>query len=294
MKAYLDGKHEGEVDADHIVVSELRRRSVGQKAAPQDFFHHFRQWKYGKILLGTAGSWFFIDIAFWDLGLNNSIILGAIGYASSKNVYYNLYNTAVGNLILSLAGNIPGYWVSVATIDTIGRWPIQMGSFTMLTALFCIIGFAYHRLTSGGLLALYLLCQFFSNFGANSTTFISKFLCHVCIVKCSCCVVPGEIFPTRFRSTAYGLSAGAGKVGAVIAQTLVGPLSNKGGTNKWLNHVMEIFAAFMLCGVGTTLLVPETKRKSLEYLAEKYHDEPMNESVAEVVDPETEVSTKVK
>ncbi|KAK0302045.1 Inorganic phosphate transporter pho84 [Friedmanniomyces endolithicus] len=266
IQAYLAGKRGGKVDVTHAIQSNVRRQNLGPKAAPQDFWAHFRQWRYGKILLGTAGSWFFIDIAFWGLGLNNSAILHAIGYASQKNVYYNLYNTAVGNLILALAGSIPGYWVSVATIDTVGRWPIQMGSFIVLTVLFCIIGFAYHHLTSSGLLALYVLCQFFSNFGANSTTFI----------------VPGEIFPTRFRSTAHGLSAAAGKIGAVIAQALLGPLANKGGTNKWLNHVMEIFAAFMLCGVGTTLLIPETKRKSLEYLAHKYHDEPMDATAADV------------
>lgn len=45
---------------------------------------------------------------------------------------------------------------------------------------------------------------------------------------------------------------------------------------------MEIFAAFMICGVGTTLLIPETKRKSLEYLAYKYHDEPMEATAADV------------
>lgn len=84
-------------------------------------------------------------------------------------------------------------------------------------------------------------------------------------------IVPGEVFPTRFRSTAHGISAGAGKVGAVIAQALVGPLANTGGQSKWLNHVMEIFAAFMVCGVFTTLLIPETKRRSLEELARVYH-----------------------
>lgn len=71
-------------------------------------------------------------------------------------------------------------------------------------------------------------------------------------------LVPGEAFPTRFRSTAHGISAGAGKVGAVIAQALVGPLKDRGGDNQWLNHVMEIFALFMLCGIATTYLIPET------------------------------------
>lgn len=59
----------------------------------------------------------------------------------------------------------------------------------------------------------------------------------------------------------------------MIAQALVGPLKDRGGDDQWLNHVMEIFALFMLCGIASTYLVPETKRKSLEYLAWKYHDE---------------------
>ena len=173
--AYLGGKREGKAEDGHAFVAEQRRKQTGPKATWTEFYAHFKQWKYGKILLGTAGSWFFIDIAFWGLGLNNSAILQAIGYASSKNVYHSLYNTAVGNLILAVAGNIPGYWVSVATIDTIGRKPIQMASFIILTILFCIIGFAYHKLAPHALLALYVLCQFFSNFGANSTTFIGEF-----------------------------------------------------------------------------------------------------------------------
>jgi MFS transporter, PHS family, inorganic phosphate transporter len=140
-----------------------------------------------------------------------------------------LYNNGVGNLILSAAGLIPGYWVSVATIDTIGRKPIQIGGFAILTVLFSIIGFGFKKIPTNGLFALYCLCNFFQNFGPNTTTFI----------------VPGEVFPTRYRSTCHGISAASGKVGAIIAQALIGPLRNRGGTNAWLNHVMEIFALFM-------------------------------------------------
>lgn len=84
-------------------------------------------------------------------------------------MYKVFYNTAVGNLILVCAGSIPGYWVTVATVDTLGRKPIQFMGFTMLTILFATIGFAYNRLLdhSNGLLALYVLCQFFFNFGEH-------------------------------------------------------------------------------------------------------------------------------
>ena len=58
-----------------------------------------------------AGSWFMLDVAFYGLGLNSAIVLQTIGYADSKNVYEKLYHSAVGNLILIMAGSFPGYWV---------------------------------------------------------------------------------------------------------------------------------------------------------------------------------------
>src|ERR1700729_1233865 len=109
---------------------------------------------------------------------------------TNSTVYEILRNTAVGNLIIVCAGAIPGYWVTVATVDTIGRKPIQITGFAILTILFCIIGFAYHKLSEGGLLGLYVLFQLFFNFGPNATTFIG----------------PGESFPTRYRSTSHGIS----------------------------------------------------------------------------------------
>ncbi|RCK55813.1 Inorganic phosphate transporter PHO84 [Candida viswanathii] len=231
------------------------------KASFKDFVHHFGQWRYGKILLGTAGSWFMLDVAYYGLGLNTTTILQTIGYAGQSNVYEKLYNSAAGNLILVCAGSLPGYWFTVATVDTVGRKPIQLGGFIILTVLLCIMGFAYHKVGDKGLLALFVLAQFFQNFGPNTTTFI----------------VPGECFPTRYRSTAHGLSAAAGKVGAIIAQTCIGTLVNHGcdkeHKNCFLPHVLEIFALFMLLGIFTTLLIPETKRRTLEEISETCHGE---------------------
>lgn len=166
-KAYMQGKAEGHPD-------EIRRVQAIQnssqhldipKASWSDFIHHYGQWRHGKVLLGTAGSWFFLDVAFYGLGLNNTIILTAIGYAGGSNMYHVFYNQAVGNLIIVCAGAIPGYWVTVALVDTVGRKPIQLMGFAVLTILFCIIGFAYHVLGQKALLALYVLAQFFFNFG---------------------------------------------------------------------------------------------------------------------------------
>lgn len=158
----------------------------------------------------------------------------------------------MGLIILSVAGSLPGYWTAIFTIDTIGRKPLQIGGFLVLTVLFCILGFAYHRLNAGSMFALYIIAQFFFNLGPNTTTFI----------------VPGECFPTRYRATGHGLSAAAGKIGAIIAQIISLPLmTKKGDGSADLDTLLQIFALFMLCGLLTSFLVPETKGLTLEELA---------------------------
>jgi MFS transporter, PHS family, inorganic phosphate transporter len=95
--------------------------------------------------------------------LNNATILSAIGYstAGGTTTYQFLYNTALGNLIIVLAGAVPGYWVTVATADNVGRKPIQFMGFGILTVLFAVMGFAYFKLSANGLLAIYVLAQVF-------------------------------------------------------------------------------------------------------------------------------------
>jgi len=79
---YLAGKRSGNPNDGNESAARVMLDATGPKATWTEFWLHFKQWRHGKILLGT-GSWFFIDIAFWGLGLNNPNVLKAIGYASS-------------------------------------------------------------------------------------------------------------------------------------------------------------------------------------------------------------------
>ena len=185
IRAYLNKVLEGKPDevARAQSIAETAPQMEIPKASLGDFWRHYSTWKYDQVLLGTAGSWFFLDVAFYGVGLNNATILEAIGYGSdTSNVYHYYMNIATGNIILVCAGAIPGYWVTVALVDTIGRKPIRIMGFSLLTIFFCIMGFGYHVIGTSGLFACYVLSQFFFNFGPNSTTFI----------------VPGECFPTRY------------------------------------------------------------------------------------------------
>ncbi|RYN29353.1 Repressible high-affinity phosphate permease [Alternaria tenuissima] len=260
-KQYLSGKHgNGNPDA---ITQAAQLQTTAQlevpKASFKDFFGFYGKLRNGKILFGTAMSWLLLDVAFYGLGLNSSTVLQAIGYASGTTLYEKLYNLAAGNAILVCAGAIPGYWLAVATIDTVGRKTLQLAGFTILTILFIVWGFAYKHLSHHAMLAIYVLIQLFFNWGPNTTTFI----------------VPGECFPTRYRSTSHGISAGSGKIGSIIAQGAIAPLRTRGhvtkeNANPWLNHVMQIFSAFMFAGIFTTLLIPETKRRTLEDLAQDW------------------------
>lgn len=191
--------------------------------------------------------------------MNNQIVLQAIGYADGDSLYSILFNGAVGTIILVVAGSLPGYWTAILTVDSIGRKTLQIVGFVILTIIFCILGFFYNTLSKGALLALYVIANYFFNFGPNTTTFI----------------VPGECFPTRYRSSGHGLSAAMGKVGAIVAQVISVPLLTKDAPNPcvgkactpWLDRLMQIFALFMLCGTFSSLLIPETKGYTLEELA---------------------------
>lgn len=255
IKAVLNGQ-KSRVDDDAFIL-----RVDAPRATWADFRAHFGKLENFKVLFGTSYSWFALDIAFFGLGLNSSIILQAIGFGTPltsgvRKVYDNLNNICIGNLILSAAGLIPGYYASFLVIDKWGRKPIQLMGFTMLTIIFSILGFAYNKLTAShsankAFVFLYCLANFFQNFGPNVTTF----------------VIPGEVFPTRYRSTAHGISAASGKLGAVVAQVGFSKLKDIGGTNHFVKHILEIFALFMLTGIFSTLLLPETMGKTLEELS---------------------------
>ncbi|RAK96960.1 MFS general substrate transporter [Aspergillus ibericus CBS 121593] len=148
VEAYIEGKREGHPDEVKrvAVLQSVDVRLVTPKASWSDFWSHYLTWRHGKVLLGSAGSWFFLHVAFYGLGLNNSIILTAIGWNGGSTVYEYFYRNAVGNLILICAGAIPGYLMTVATVDWLGRKPIQITGFVILTILFIIIGFAYEPL----------------------------------------------------------------------------------------------------------------------------------------------------
>ncbi|KAG0212729.1 Inorganic phosphate transporter pho84 [Mortierella sp. GBA30] len=221
----------------------------------RDFVRYFSRWETFKVLLGTSMTWFALDVAFYGIGLNNTYILSTIHFGNDdeSDPYHRMWNATVGQVIIVFLGAIPGYWVTVFTIERLGRIKIQVIGFVMSCILFCLLGFAYNpirNLSPVLFVFLFAATQFFQNFGPNATTFI----------------IPGEVFPTRYRSTGHGISAGMGKLGAIVAQISFSRMKDRGGKNMFIPQLLQIFALFMFIGLLFTYFVPETKGKTLEEL----------------------------
>ncbi|KAJ2721209.1 hypothetical protein GGI07_004135 [Coemansia sp. Benny D115] len=248
------------------VAADCNRDGLSESAAPaqrlETFGQYFGKWRNLKVLLGTSIAWFVVDVAFYGINLNSSVVISAIGFSGdvqNGDPYSVLTRNCLGNIIINILGSVPGYWITVFTIEKLGRKNIQLTGFVALTVLYVIIGFAYHKILDASNVAfivLFTLAQLFQNFGPNVT----------------CFVWPGEVFPTRFKATAHGISAASGKLGAIVAQAGLMTLKDRGGPNEFIPHLIEIFALFTLVGFFVTFWIPETKGKTIEEITGESDD----------------------
>jgi PHS family inorganic phosphate transporter-like MFS transporter len=254
-KAYALGIDESNPSPTASTDDVMKDHVPNERHHFKEFLAHFSHWSNFKVLLGTCSAWFLLDIAFYGLSLNQSIVLSAIGFAPDSSTtppWETLWKQAIGNLIIVLLGSIPGYYVTVFTVERLGRKKIQIIGFTMEVILFTIVAVAFYPLKDRAVAAfivLFILIQFFFQFGANATTFI----------------IPAEVFPTRFRATAHGISAACGKAGAILAAFAFNVLVNRGGPNAFLPQTLGIFAGIQFAGLIVTILfIPESKGKNLD------------------------------
>ncbi|GFP82904.1 probable inorganic phosphate transporter 1-7 [Phtheirospermum japonicum] len=213
--------------------------------------------RHGKHLLGTTSTWLLLDIAFYSQNLFQKDIFSAIGWipkAATMNAIQEVFTIARAQTLIALCSTVPGYWFTVALIDVIGRFAIQLIGFFFMTVFMFALAFPYQHWTQPanriGFVVMYSLTFFFANFGPNATTF----------------VVPAEIFPARLRSTCHGISAAAGKLGAIVGAFGFLYLAQSQDPTKTDNSLI-LLGVINLLGLLFTFLVPESKGKSLEEMS---------------------------
>ncbi|KQK23626.1 inorganic phosphate transporter 1-2 [Brachypodium distachyon] len=256
-------------------ITEEEDRVVERQAVAGDTWGLFsRQFmrRHGWHLLATTSTWFLLDVAFYSQNLFQKDIFTKVGWippARTMNAMEELYRIARAQALIALCGTVPGYWFTVAFIDVIGRFWIQLMGFAMMTVFMLAIAAPYNHWVQPanhtGFVVLYGLTFFFANFGPNSTTFI----------------VPAEIFPARLRSTCHGVSAAAGKAGAIIGAfgflyAAQDPEKPDAGYSRGIGIRAALFvlAGTNFLGMLLSLLVPESKGRSLEEISkENFGDE---------------------
>ncbi|KAJ4950366.1 hypothetical protein NE237_027198 [Protea cynaroides] len=261
----------------HVDVDSVERNRVVEttRVETQDpnafglFSHEFLH-RHGLHLLGTASTWFLLDIAYYSQNLFQKDIFSAVGWipaANTMNAIQELYMISRAQTLIALCGTVPGYWFTVLTIDIIGRFKIQLMGFFFMTVFMFALAIPYHfwKEHHVGFVTLYALTFFFANFGPNSTTFI----------------VPAEIFPARVRSTCHGISAAAGKAGAIIgafgflyaAQDQDKTKTDSGyPAGIGVKNSLLVLAVINILGFFCTFLVPESKGRSLEEMCHETED----------------------
>jgi len=218
----------------------VKEEELQQKSQFPEFIAYFSEWRHAKLLIGTCGCWFLLDIAFYGINLNQNVVLQAIGFDGKTGTpWQKLFKVSTGNIIVTVLGFVPGYYVTILTIEKLGRKWIQIQGFLMAALFLAILAAKFHTLSHAAFIVLFALLQFFFNFGANTTTY-----CY-----------PAEIFPTRYRAFAHGISAACGKAGAIISALVFNDLSKKIGTDK----VLWIFVGCCIAGAFLTLLLPEVR-----------------------------------
>ena len=194
------------------------------------------------LLAGTAGCWFLLDYAYYGNTISTPQIIALITPHASQTT------TIAIQLAIFAVAAVPGYALAVWRMDRIGHRRLQLVGFIMMGACFAVIGLVPGMTTVVvPFLLAYGISYFFTEFGPNVTTF----------------VLPGELFPTRFRATAHGISAGIGKLGAFIGVFLFPVLQHSLG----LRGTLLLTAGVSVLGALLTLVLPEPSGRSLEEIS---------------------------
>lgn len=188
--------------------------------------------KHWHPMVGTTMTWLLLDVTFYGTGSFKHRISGALMDHNDASDEEEVRREAVFAMICSCLA-IPGYLLSIAFIDMLGRYRIQLWGFlAMAVNFFAVAWLSLNRETLPGharwaMLFCFGLTFLFSNFGPNTTTF----------------VLPVEVYPTLIRATCHGVSAAFGKLGAVIGVVAFSPCEEAFGVET------------VLCGCGVVCIV---------------------------------------
>jgi MFS family permease len=230
----------GDMKAFENVVKQVAGKEVRVNENLKDtnsFSEYFKkQWK---IFLAAASLWFLFDLSAYT-----GILFGPTAIA--KGVGIN--NPAVFQFITEFGFVVPGGLLALATIDRVGRKPMQIIGFVGMAG--SLMSFSFFRPLLPAFLALivYGMYDFFMQAGPGSISASG--------------MLGVELAPTKVRGTVQSITVAAGRIGAatagLIVPTIILPSVGVDGLTLILSLLTFLAAAI------TYFFIPETKGKPLE------------------------------
>jgi PHS family inorganic phosphate transporter-like MFS transporter len=247
-EARVGGRH-SQAAADIAAYSDgvIRPAGAGEPTVRLGIGQVLSNPRYLLFLVGTAGSWFVFDYAYYGNSVSAPLIYQSVLGKHGAEV---LPESLALALIVFAVAAVPGYYLACTFMDRIGHKRLQIIGFFVMGLAFLLIGVVPNVTTVvAPFLVLFGISYFFAEFGPNTTTF----------------VLSAELYPTSQRTTGHGISAGIAKVGAFIGVYLFPVIKGHFG----LSGTLELSAGFALVGLLLTLLLPETKQRSLDVLSDE-------------------------
>jgi putative MFS transporter len=218
------------------VLTEITGRPVapGAFSAPEEPRSSMRELFAGRLrgpTTSTALVWIALNVSYYALFLWLPFVISFDKF--DMNVY--------ALLALSALSQFPGYAAAIWLVERVGR-KTTLASFLVLGGL-SAYAFAVADSPTGHVAALFFTGFF--NLGAWGAVY----------------PYTAETFPTRLRSSAFGLMEGVGKAAAIAGPYIFGHLKDATGSTTWsLTFVAIVMAAG---GVVAALFGRETKGTQL-------------------------------
>ena len=180
----------------------------------------------------TGLIWIALNISYYGLFLWLPFVLQA-----EKNFHVNVYLL----LTLSALSQFPGYAAAIWLVERIGRKPT-------LAAFLLLGGVSAYAFAVADAQAVYVTALFFVGFfnlGAWGAVY----------------PYTAETFPTRLRSSAFGVMEGVGKTAAIAGPYIFGNLNDATGSTTWsLTFIAIVMAAG---GLVAAVFGRETRGRAL-------------------------------
>src|SRR5919201_1860596 len=220
------------------VLTEITGRQLepGSLAAPEEPRSSVRELLAERLrgrATTTALIWIALNISYYGLFLWLPFVL-----QTEKSFHLGVYLL----LTLSALSQFPGYAAAIWLVERVGRKP-TLAAFLLLGGL---SAYAFAAADSAGVYVTALFFVGFFNLGAWGAVY----------------PYTAEAFPTRLRSSAFGLMEGVGKAAAIAGPYIYGHLNDATGSTTWSITFVAIVMASG--GLVTAVFGRETRGQQLE------------------------------